>query len=191
VYVCVRAMGWSILGLCQTVVNREKKNSPTFVSSFTCKYHRQPRFDSIRLGSVSITLPVPIHVHVAFVFSIKSRNRPRRGRDGDPLIGQSKHAIITKLSDQSLSSTIRSIPNSKPNTKVFKVIFMTIVKGREGQGRLVGNRRSTSANLKESPLGFHSTEKKRKNQKHPCVDQNHPAAEYIDTRRHFPDRSVS
>jgi hypothetical protein len=24
VYVCVRAMGWSILGLCQTVVNRKK-----------------------------------------------------------------------------------------------------------------------------------------------------------------------
>jgi hypothetical protein len=132
VYVCVRAMGWSILGLCQTVVNREKKISPTFVSSFTCKYHRQPRFDSIRLGFDYITSAYPR----TFFF----RHKPAEWTTTRQGWRSSKMSAISMLSQpnpatKAFHPPFDRSPTPSQTTKVFTVMLMTMVKGREGKAR--------------------------------------------------------
>ena len=73
--------------------SKKKSHQRLRVVYMYCKYHRQSRFDSIRLGFDYITSAYP---RTSFS-AIKPRNGPRRGRDGK---GHSQHAITTKLSDQ-------------------------------------------------------------------------------------------
>jgi hypothetical protein len=97
-----------------------------------CKYHRQPRFDSIRFGFDYITSAYPR----TFFF----RHKPAEWTTTRQGWRSSKMSAISMLSQpnpatKAFHPPFDRSPTPSQTTKVFTVMLMTMVKGREGKAR--------------------------------------------------------